>query len=425
MPPTLQSQPRRYSSPLLDLPTTNALPQPASPNLARNDGLLASPKSFDAGISRSYFPTARAASPSAWSERPRSIWSNFGGRFRKGNGSSTSLAISGGSMLDMHLGLSVDRHVPQTPASRYDAQQQYMHHHSAAEEEQMAYEEEVEGQSKRKKKGLKKFLSRIFDGNSAASSSTAAPSTNPARNSRGRSQTQGGSNPPLDLSYLSGDSNEPLEPPVPSYLAGSGGPGVRHDRSASSSSQSSLPHSPKDVFPSPAFRRPTSYYFDQQPSSPADSSHVLAATQNMHESSNHKGSVHIPSAINEKSLPVPSSLPPAAGSTADLSPAAAARHSQELRRQKSLPALPTGESESPEDVVSELPMARPSSQPPNMVHQYPQSTRPDLYSLDASRSTHGFDDDSSSMRKSKSKTKLFSLPFRKHKEPKSSSDDRS
>lgn len=382
--PLLQAPgPRRFSSPMPEPPVSApvSVGNPTLTQSAATDGPLLSPMSLDASISRSYGP--RSQSPSGFSERPRSMWSNFS-RFKRNNGSMFSLAPSGASVMDMHLGLSVDRHQP-------SVQFKERHQRAVSQHDTLDTTEDEEFGKRKRKKGIKKLISKLFVG---------------PRSTRNGDDTA--SSPPLalDLSYLSGDSNEPLEPPAPSYLTASG---ARHERSASSSSQSSLPHSPKDTHTGPAFRKPSTLFCDQ-PSSPADSSHMLTTQQlPLNEPTDpYLPHHHHHRTSADKPLPVAADLP-----------ASGAVSSQALRREKSLPSLPPDDAPYLDTYVPPL-EHRPFSHPYGALSASAAAAPANTFSFDGTRSTSIYDDSESigGGRKSRARTKIFTRPFMKRKESK-------
>lgn len=382
--PSLQMPPRRFSTPMPDQPVSSSI---TSSSKLTEPVMVTSHDPYDVPISRS-FMGPRPSSPSAYSERPRSVWSSFN-RLRRSNGSAFSLAPSGASMMDMHVGLSIDRHYPRSPGARYEAAQ----HIDQMEKAKAAHEtENVANDTRRKKKGIRKLISRFFDGGS---------STNRKEKSSGSDHHGKAAAPSmLDLSYLSstGDPNEPLKPPDRRFLGGVRG--ARRDRSSSSSSLSSFPHSPKEGSADVTFRRPSSVYFDQ-PSSPADSYHILATTSPATDLAPARGMVSA-SLQSEKSLPTV---------LQDKGP------SPTLRREKSLPALPDEHFHIAGD--HKLRVSSPICiQEPVELHGSHPSSRTDNYSFDASRSFVDVDDGDSigGGRRSKARTKIFGMPFRKRKD---------
>lgn len=260
--PWLQDQRRRFSSPLMshkfrgstdNLNTSSGRggngsstdlrmstqsmmvpPQPAFSMHGNNQPRSASP-------SRQSFMTS-GTSPRESKGWRRSFWN------RSASASVLSFAHSG-SMMEMHLGMSQDKHqaVPLHAAGYPQAANGVWPDNSSAMEESggISPDDNVEAaitKEKKKKKGFKKFLNSLI-GNHASSNS-----------SDRRAATDGGTIPRPDnqefgrrqsgLSYTAATANpvyqedfsEPLAPPPPlSFLTGQ----PPHRRSVSSSSQSS------------------------------------------------------------------------------------------------------------------------------------------------------------------------------------------
>jgi hypothetical protein len=244
---------------------------------------------------------------SVLSDRPKSasFWANVSRRSGMFGSSQASLLPSG-SMLDMHLGMDMDREKalmargPNSPA--------------------LSLAPGMDGNSmatvstKKKKKGLRKLLSKLFE----SASAPVSPSENDARFKHG-SQYNWQQEEAVD--------DSPLEPPYPSYFFDTS---RRHDRSASTSSQSSTPHSPKDGHPiSPQL--PSSYLRRDSPKVDPPG-HAPSFTLQPLRLVTSQDSASPPSTF---SSPKPA--------TSDMA----------MRTEKSLPALPMGDASDEEDPSQE------------------------------------------------------------------------
>jgi hypothetical protein len=187
---------RRFSSPLLD----SGASLRGSPMQARSSADLRSSSPSPGGRPASLAP----------SERPRSYFSRNGPR--SASASVLSFAASG-SMIDMHLGLSMDKHLPTRPDDD-------LHHASD--------EEAGGGSTKKKRRTLNKILSRLNLRSAPPSPSVPTSTTFSPRAS-------------VSILAASPDDIGPLEPPFPSYLAGD--PAL-HRRSPTVSTASTSPVTP-------------------------------------------------------------------------------------------------------------------------------------------------------------------------------------
>lgn len=181
---------RRFSSPM-PKHTTAASPQPQS-NIVRNEF---SHSSTDLRASSSYF--LRSESPGrssmAHSERPKSFW-GMGGKWRGRSSAAGSMAsyAPSGSMVDMHLGLFQERDLPPIPLKTVSGDAR-----PSNESSKLATQS-----GKKKKKGFKKFFSKLVSPKSEQPDPLTAGSSPPYDEPRSR--------PLQDEDYYS----EPLQPPV-------------------------------------------------------------------------------------------------------------------------------------------------------------------------------------------------------------------
>lgn len=165
--PWLTNQARRFSSPALK-ETSPTSPTPSSSSRIFKFGFT---KSTTDLRSTQVTPTSlRSLSPGATrldeDQRRNSIWSNF----RRGPGSRSVISFApSGSMMDMHLGLSMDQHAARGggPYETYPSASDSMVGRNAAPVEQDRAR--TTGVGKMKKKGIKGFLSKWM----GSSSSTA------------------------------------------------------------------------------------------------------------------------------------------------------------------------------------------------------------------------------------------------------------
>jgi hypothetical protein len=388
--PWISPQKRRFSSPMPKLPTAGSAP----------NGL-----GFKFAQSTTDLRALRTPSPSrisvAYSERPPSFWSRTG---RSASQSVLSLAPSG-SMMDMHLGLSMDKHLPETPGG--------MDHYDGALEENDSLP--TDGETKKKKKGLKGFLSKLnlLSSDSKRSSHDSSPQKAP---------------------YYAGhydDLSDPLPPPPSLSVLVDQRP---HRRSASSSTQSSsilqtYPTSPAS-FPhragSPAASQPDLAYSFPHRNSMATvlsvkcSNNPVSPDAGAPERFFEKPESTSPVEIRTESGPVVVESGPATGAGAEsvapngqqtslLSPLEPVSR---LRREKSLPALPTDDSD---DMVPSL-FPYPSTPP--TVRESPSAysvRQTSLLSAASFSAEKEFDEHAAASPRARARSKVFSFDvFKRH-----------
>ena len=147
--------------------------------------------SIDLRSAKPRSPSPSRVSLSA-SERPRSLWSRS--EFRSASASVISLAPSG-SMIDMHLGLAMDKGLPSLPSD-------YEKYGQPTSNDDEMY------RNKKKKRSLSRLLSKMNLANSDPRRETTSHA------SFATTQTEVFGRAALQL-----EDSEPLEPPVPSYFA--------------------------------------------------------------------------------------------------------------------------------------------------------------------------------------------------------------
>jgi hypothetical protein len=339
----------------------------------------------------------RSPSPSrvsvAYSERPPSYWTRAG---RSASASMLSLAPSG-SMLDMHLGLSMDKHLPEAPGA--------MDHYDGALDEGDPVP--MDGETKKKKKGLKSFLSKLNLLN-----------PDPKRSLQDASSQK---RPYYDAGHYD-DLSDPLPPPPSLSVLVDQRP---HRRSASSSTQSSsiLQTHPTNQGPyphrtvSPATSQPDLVYSNQRGNS-------LGTVPFVNRSSN---PVSPDAAGAERFLDKPETTSPVEirneGDHCPPPPPAVGVESSDpgllkplepvprLRREKSLPALPTDDTD--DSVHYLFPFPYPSMPTVRESQSTYSARQPSLLSAASFSAEKEFDARASPRAKTRSKVFSFDV-FKRH-----------
>ncbi|GAA5985080.1 hypothetical protein JCM10908_002516 [Rhodotorula pacifica] len=264
--PWLGNQLRRISTAGRDLPPANA-----SFDSSRSNRFTFSPFSRSAVDLRA-LPSPRSISPARTSDdRRTSMWS----RFRRSGSPSVFSYAPSGSMLDMHLGLSQDKHMPY--AAGYPAYETYpsrsdpavaRHAETARREEALAASQAtgVSGESsagKKKRKGIKGFFNKLVGGGGASGgkkalqTSISAPPT-----------------PGVEAAYEESYDDSELAPPPP--LSALVNEPRYHQRSASNSSIDSFGPATPPVPGGSTFRSAGSMGYESGSlRSPADRQSVL------------------------------------------------------------------------------------------------------------------------------------------------------
>lgn len=237
--PWLGNQLRRISTANRDLPPANA-----SFDSSRSHRFTFSPFSRSAVDLRGV-PSPRSVSPARTNDdRRTSMWS----RFRRSGSPSVFSYAPSGSMLDMHLGLSQDKHMPYATYPAYETYPSRSdpavarHAETARREEALAASQAtgISGETsggKKKRKGIKGFFNKLVGGGGGTKkpmqTSVSAPPTPGAEAAYEESYDDSELAPPPPLSALvnepryhqrsasnsSVDSFGPATPPVPGGLS--------------------------------------------------------------------------------------------------------------------------------------------------------------------------------------------------------------
>ncbi|BGP57516.1 hypothetical protein JCM8202_002234 [Rhodotorula sphaerocarpa] len=234
--PALGNQLRRVETPGRD-------PQPSESPRSTRFNLSAFTRS---AVDLRADPSPRSTSPARTNDdRRMSVWSRFR---RSGSASVLSFAPSG-SMVDMHLGLSQDKHPPYTGFAPYEtypsrSDPAVARHAETAQREQALAASQATGESgdpaggKKKRKGIKGLFNKLVhggNGKKASQASLSAPAT-----------------PGADMTYDESLDDSELAPPPP--LSALANEPQYHHRSASNSSVDSFGPVTPPVPGGPTFR---------------------------------------------------------------------------------------------------------------------------------------------------------------------------